>query len=149
MFFKILRFVFLVSLASNSIADEVLFAKSHLQIITKSGKHDFTVEIADINEKHERGLMFRKNMPEKNGMIFLFGKERVVNMWMKDTHIPLDMVFIKKGGTVAKIFADAKPFSLENISSEEKIIAVLELNSGICEKLGIRKNDKIVFQGLK
>jgi hypothetical protein len=149
MFFKILCCVVLIGLVSTSAAGGMEFAKSHLQIIGKNGKHDFNVEIADVPEKHERGLMFRKHMPENSGMIFLFTQAHIVNMWMKDTYIPLDMVFIKNGGKIVKIVANSKPMSVNTISSDEKIVAVLELNSGICEKLDIKKNDTIVFQGLQ
>ena len=149
-FFKILvTAVCIVLIQTTIFADEMIFAKSQLQIITENGKNEFTVEVADSAAKQERGLMFRKNMPEKQGMIFLFDKELVVNMWMKSTYIPLDMVFIKKGAIISKIVANTVPLSLKTISSKEEVIAVLELKAGMCKKFAIRKNDKIIFQGLK
>jgi uncharacterized protein len=123
--------------------------KSQLQIISKTGKHIFKVEVADTPEKWEKGLMWRSKMPVDSGMLFLFPEARIANMWMKDTEIPLDMVFIKEGWEISKIVANTTPFSLETISSDIKIIAVLELNAGLCQKIGIRQNDKIIFQGSK
>jgi uncharacterized membrane protein (UPF0127 family) len=121
------------------------FQEKQLQVITAEGKKLFTVFIADTDDKRKYGLMQRKNMPENNGMLFVFGKETQVSMWMKDTHIPLDIIFIKSDHTIEKIEHNTTPLSLNAIHSKEKVVAVLELNAGICKKLGIKENDKIVF----
>ena len=132
-------------MCSASLAGEIKFSKKQLQILSADGKkHEFTVEVADTKEKREHGLMFRKKMPENNGMLFLFDKDQEVNMWMKDTDIPLDIVFIKSG-EIWKIAANTIPFSLDTISSRGKVSQVLELNAGICEKLGISEKDKISY----
>lgn len=138
----------LLSIPAKSLADNV--ATQKLQIITKNSIHDFIVEIADNPQKQEHGLSERKNMEQNHGMLFLFdknlfGKTNTVNMWMKNTYLPLDMIFIKSGGEIAKIVT-ATPLSLETIPSGEPVTAVLELNAGICKKLGIEKNDKVVMR---
>lgn len=146
MFLKLFRLIIIIVFASStSFADQMVFAKKKLQILTANGKQEFTVFVANTEAKREHGLMERKNMPKNNGMLFLFDKEAKVKMWMKNTYIPLDMVFIKSDGTISEIITDTKPLSLETIVSTEKIIAVLELNAGMCKKFGIKKSDKIIF----
>ena len=147
MFTKILKFTILfIFLAGYAGADDIVFAKKQLQIISKDGiKHNFNVEIADDPRKQGHGLMFRKSIPENQGMLFLFGTETEMSMWMKNTYIPLDMVFIKHGGIIGKIVAGTTPLSTEHIISEGKVEAVLELNAGTCNKLNIKENDRVVF----
>ncbi len=132
--------------AISASAAEILYTKKPLQILSRNNaKHHFTVEIADTPGKQEQGLMHRKSLRADRGMLFLFAKEIEVNMWMRNTYIPLDIIFIKAGGKISKIVADTTPFSLEEIPSGGKVEAVLELNAGICKKLGINENDKVVF----
>lgn len=138
-------FIAAILFFSSAMAAIPGFEEKKLQILTVEGKQEFTVLIADTALKREHGLMMRETLPENTGMLFLFGKEVLVNMWMKDTYIPLDMVFIKSDHTIARIVYDTEPLSLETIASKEKVVAVLELNAGICKKFGIKKNDKIVF----
>ena len=113
-------------------------------IMTASGQKSFDVEVMRTESEREKGLMFRNYLPADRGMLFDFGAEREVFMWMKDTPLPLDMVFIRKNGLIARIAANTEPYSLTALSSGEPVIAVLEINAGITEKLGIRAGDKVI-----
>ena len=113
---------------------------------TKQGKeHVLKVEIADTPEERAKGLMFRDVMPENHGMLFKFGDPRVLSFWMKNTYIPLDIIFIASNGSIKKIHKMATPKSLEKISSEVPVLSVLEINGGLSKKLGIKKGDRIIL----
>jgi uncharacterized membrane protein (UPF0127 family) len=100
-------------------------AQVPLTIRTASGEHHFTVEIAASLEQQERGLMFRRELGPDRGMIFPYEPPQAVGFWMKNTLIPLDMVFIRADGTVARI-ATATPLSLDTVQSGEPVAAVRE-----------------------
>lgn len=144
-------FVVIILFGLDAWAGDATFVTQELQIITATNqKYTFQVEIADTQPLRETGLMWRTSMPRYAGMLFLFDQENKLNMWMKNTYLPLDMLFIRKsddvaGGVVAKIARKTKPLSLDMIPSDEKVIAVLELNGGLCDKLGITKNDKVIW----
>ena len=104
----------------------------------------FFVEKAITPEQRERGLMFRKSLGANKGMLFLFEKPLVIRMWMKDTLIPLDMVFIN-GNKVVSIYQNAKPKDLAVISSKVFATGVLEINAGMVQKYRIRVGDRISF----
>lgn len=114
-----------------------------LTIATENDATMFTVEIADTDPTRERGLMFRQRLPENRGMLFDFGAPRPVSMWMKNTYIPLDMLFIRTDGTIAYIAENTVPKSLDTIGITEPVLAVLELAGGTTKKLGIRTGDKV------
>ena len=114
-----------------------------LTIATEGDAVMFTVEIADTEELRERGLMFRQRLPEDRGMLFDFQEPRPVAMWMKNTYIPLDMLFIRKDGTIAYIAENTVPQSLDTIGITEPVLAVLELAGGVTKKHGIRAGDKV------
>lgn len=121
-------------------------ANHPLTIYKKDGEQIvFQVEIAKTPEEMEKGLMGREKLPKMTGMLFLLGQERVVEMWMKDTYVPLDIIFIDKDGIIKKIEQDAKPSSEETISSESSVIAVLEINAMVSKKLRIKVGDKVVY----
>jgi uncharacterized protein len=103
----------------------------------------FTVEVQHTPEELARGLMNRPSLPADAGMLFDFGSDRPVSMWMKNTLIPLDMVFIDKDGRITGIAQRAVPYSLEVIPSPGPVRAVLEINGGVAEKLGIRTGDRV------
>jgi uncharacterized membrane protein (UPF0127 family) len=105
--------------------------------------HTFTVELAATPQQQEVGLMFRRSVPEGQGMLFDWGFARDVPMWMKNTLIPLDMVFIGADGTVIHIAEDTVPESLAQISSGGPVRATLEVGAGVTEKLDIRVGDKV------
>ena len=123
--------------------EEALLSKIEpLTIATEEDAALFTVEIADTEELRSRGLMFRQRLPEDRGMLFDFGKPQPTAMWMKNTYISLDMLFIRADGTIAYIAARTVPQSLEVIGPREPIRAVLELAGGVTAKLGIRAGDR-------
>lgn len=114
-----------------------------MEIATRKGVVVLEVEVARTPQQRETGLMFRKSMPERQGMLFDFDTPQPVYMWMKNTYIPLDMVFIRNNGTIARIEAMTTPFSEATISSGEPVRAVLELNGGAAQRLGIAAGDRV------
>jgi uncharacterized membrane protein (UPF0127 family) len=101
-----------------------------------NGQHLFSIEIANTPEEQEQGLMFRRDMPDDHGMLFAFDHSEPLAFWMKNTPMPLDLVFIGKRGDV-KAVRHGKPFSTDVISPNEPVRFVLELKAGIAEKAGI------------
>ena len=114
-----------------------------LRIVTATGPHDFQVEIADNDATRERGLMDRRYMPPERGMLFEFDRDGPVSFWMKNTYIPLDMIFISRSGIVTHIIANAEPLSERVIPSGGTCAAVLELNGGAAAAIGVRVGDKV------
>ena len=105
-----------------------------------------TIQIADNNAERAEGLMWRKYMPENEGMLFIFGDQELLTFWMKNTYIPLDMVFANKEGKIVRIYPDAAPLSEASISSNRPAKYVVELNAGFCAKYDINVGDKIEFE---
>lgn len=116
-----------------------------LSITTAQGERRFTVEIAGTPAEQERGLMFRRSLAADHGMIFPMLPARQVSFWMKNTYIPLDLIFIRSNGTIARIEANATPESLDVIPSGEPVIAVLEIAGGQAAAQGIRPEDKVAL----
>ena len=114
-----------------------------LVIDTAKGPVRFTVEMATTWPQQEQGLMFRKSVAPNAGMLFDFGKEQETSFWMKNTLIPLDMLFIKANGTVARIAVNAMPLSEESIPSYEPVRAVLEIAGGRAAQLGLKPGEKV------
>jgi uncharacterized membrane protein (UPF0127 family) len=114
-----------------------------LTIATQGGPRRFAVEVMRDDASRSRGLMFRRHMAPDHGMLFDFERVEPVTMWMKNTYLPLDMVFIRQDGTVSRVAADTEPLSTAIISSEGPVLAVLELNAGTAAKLGIKPGDKV------
>ncbi len=107
--------------------------------------HVFTVEVARTPEEQEKGLMFRTSLPEKGGMLFPFAKPRYASFWMKNTLIPLDMVFIRTDGSIDRIAENTIPENLEPVVSGGEVSAVLELAGGTAAKLGIDENATVTW----
>jgi uncharacterized protein len=116
-----------------------------LEIASKSGVHVFAVEIADTDATREKGLMFRKSLPEGQGMLFDFHEEQPVGFWMQNTYIPLDMIFIRGDGSILRIAENTEPLSTRIIPSGGPVRAVLELIGGSARKFGIAPGDKVAF----
>jgi uncharacterized protein len=112
-----------------------------LEITTSSGIHKFEVEIAKDEASQEKGLMYRKYMPANRGMLFEFDRDEPEAFWMKNTYIPLDMIFIGPDGVVTHVAANAEPLSEAVVSSGGPCIAVLELNGGVAS--GLVPGDKV------
>ena len=119
--------------------------KIKLVIISRDGKqHVFHVEVAKTPEQQKVGEMFRKSVPEDGGMLFEWGAPKDSEMWMKNTLVPLDMVFIRKDGTIRAIAENTVPESLKIISSHGPVLATLELAGGVTAKLNITVGDKVL-----
>ena len=114
-----------------------------LTIVTAGGPHAFQVEVMRTDEERERGLMFRRNLPPDRGMLFDFHTAAPVMMWMKNTFIALDMVFIGPDGRVISTAVDAEPLSERVIPSGGAALAVLEVNAGTVKRLGVKPGDRI------
>jgi uncharacterized protein len=109
-------------------------------------RHSFEVWVADTPERAEQGLMFVSDLPPTLGMVFPLETPRVETMWMKNTYIELDMLFIQPGGRVSKIIERAAPMSLETLSSDTPVAAVLELKGGEAARLGLRVGDTVSWK---
>ncbi len=121
-----------------------------LEIASKTGVHHFAVEFAATPEQTSRGLMFRKELPDGHGMLFDFKRDGEVSMWMKNTLIPLDMLFIRSDGRIHRIAENTVPHSLTPIPSGGPVRAVLEIAGGTSRKLGIAAGDRVahpLFRG--
>jgi len=133
-------FGFLVLIAGAAYAQ----AFENLSVATKGGpRQTFRVEVARNDADRAQGLMFRRSMPADQGMLFDFGRTEPVSMWMQNTYLPLDMLFIRADGTIARIAANTEPLSTRTISSGEPVLSVLELNAGTAAKLGIKPGDRV------
>ncbi len=115
-----------------------------LTIQSAKGPQRFTVEMATEWPQQQTGLMFRKALAPNAGMLFDFMDESNQSFWMKNTLIPLDLLFIKANGTIVRIAAMAKPLSLDNIPSYEPVRAVLEIPGGRAAELGLKAGDKAI-----
>lgn len=135
--------IILVSGVSCAAEDRMDFGHSELAVLSAGHSYKFDVEVATTFEQHARGLMFRKKMADRHGMLFLFHDSQMITMWMKNTYIPLDIVFIDQGGVIVHIARNAVPLSLAYISSVKPVIYVLELTAGITERLGIKAGDRV------
>lgn len=116
-----------------------------LEIASKSGVHVFAVELAVTEPEREKGLMYRRNLPDGQGMLFDFHHEQNVSFWMQNTYIPLDMIFIQGDGTILRIAENTEPLSTRLIPSGGPVRAVLEVRGGTAEKLGIAPGDRVAF----
>lgn len=112
-------------------------------IDTQKGPVKLLVEVAGCPESQERGLMFRSSMDPDAGMLFNFHDPQFVSFWMKNTYIPLDMLFVRANGTISSIAENAKPMSLKPIASFEPVTVVIEINGGRARELGIGDGDLV------
>ena len=119
-----------------------------LVLKTNSGPHSFTIELATTPAERALGLMYRRTLPADAGMLFLYDKPQPLTMWMRNTFIPLDMVFIGADGKVHRIESRTEPFSTQIISSEGNVQGVLELNAGTAASIGLKAGDEVVYPGL-
>ena len=114
-----------------------------LEIATRTGVHTFAVEIADNDAERAKGLMYRKSMPQGQGMLFDFHREQPVAMWMQNTYISLDMLFIAGDGRIVHIAENTEPLSTRTIDSGGSVRWVLEVIAGTSRKLGIAPGDRV------
>ena len=134
-----------VFLAAAGFAKAPVFARDHLEILRADGvKIPYIVELATTAEQQEYGLMYRQFLPRDGGMLFVFAPPSVVKFWMKNTFIPLDMLFVRADGTIAQIL-HAAPQDLTPVGPEEPMAGVIELNGGAAEAKGIKVGDRVVY----
>jgi hypothetical protein len=114
-----------------------------LEIVTKTGVHVFSVEMATTEQEKETGLMYRKQLADGKGMLFDFTPEQEVSMWMKNTYISLDMIFIRADGRILRIAENTEPLSTKIISSGGPAKGVLEVIAGTAQKYGIQPGDRV------
>lgn len=125
-------------------SDSVKPGSGNLAIVTDAGQHDFAVELALTPEQRGQGLMYRRELAPDAGMLFDFGSRAGrASMWMKNTFIPLDMLFIEADGEIESIAERTTPQSLEAVSSRGPVRYVLELNGGTAARLGIKPGDRV------
>jgi len=117
-----------------------------LTIHSANGAHRFSVQVAASFDEQEKGLMFRRSLPANDGMVFPYDPPQEVSFWMKNTLIPLDMIFIRPDGRIARI-TTARALDLTPVPSGEPISAVLEIRGGRAAELGIRTGDAVDWQG--
>jgi len=114
-----------------------------LTIVSETGSHDFQVEIADTREKQRHGYMFKETLAGDEGMLFEFEQTDVQTIWMKNTSLSLDIIFIRENGKILKIEHSAQPYTLRSASSEAPVAAVLEIIGGRSKALGIMPGDVV------
>ena len=120
------------------------FERAPLSIKTEKKEHRFTVELALSNRQQTQGLMFRRRLAKTDGMLFVYRSVRPITMWMRNTLIPLDMLFLAPDGRIVHIVERTVPLSLETISSRKPALAVLEVNAGTVSRLKIKPGDRVI-----
>jgi uncharacterized membrane protein (UPF0127 family) len=121
-----------------------------LTVVTASGRHAFEVEVARDDATRAQGLMYRRSLGADRGMLFDFKRVEPVSMWMQNTYVSLDMLFIRPDGTIARVAQNTEPLSTRTIPSGEPVLAVLEVVAGTAARLGIKSGDKVehpLFRG--
>ncbi|MEI9991499.1 MAG: DUF192 domain-containing protein [Rhizomicrobium sp.] len=114
-----------------------------IAIQAHNGRHVFHVELAADDAARALGLMHRTHLAPDAGMLFDFGAPVMTAFWMKDTPLPLDMLFVRQDGTISTIAANAVPYSTAEILAAEPVRAVIEINGGLAKKLGIVPGDRV------
>lgn len=139
----------LVTVAAGAAADDELderFSKDVLIIVaSKHACYRFDIYLALNNAQRARGLMFVKALPPDTGMLFVYDRDDMLSMWMKNTYIPLDMVFARADGSVSSVVRDTEPLSLRSVAAKEPVRFVLELNAGTARRLHIDENSLLVW----
>lgn len=129
--------------------DLASFPQSRLTIRSPAGDHEFQIWTASTQQQQMQGLMFVRDLPAERGMLFVEERPRVATMWMKNTYIPLDMLFIDTRGKVVRIIPMTKPFSLDILSSLTPVKAVLELRGGEAARRNIHVGDVVIHGAFK
>lgn len=140
-----------IALPAVAVADDALdraFPVSSIVISASGGAcYQFDVYVAETSAQWRRGLMHVRHLEARTGMLFVYRDDAVRSMWMKNTLIPLDMLFIFENGVVESIASDTEPLSLASVASGEPVRYVLELNAGTAARLGIRAGDEMFWAG--
>src|ERR1700759_3383739 len=133
----------IVAFCALSVAPAQAATFEPLEIVTKTGVQVFSVEMAATEQEKETGLMYRKELPDGKGMLFDFSPEQQVSMWMKNTYISLDMIFIRADGRILRIAENTEPMSTRIIPSRGQAKGVLEGIAGTAQKYGIAPGDRV------
>ena len=146
-----MKFLVLLPLAFTLLWPWCLKANSSekVTIATAGSQHVFVVELAVTPDTHQRGLMYRRVLPKNAGMLFIFSTRGPKSFWMKNTLIPLDILFLEAGGRIIHVHHNAQPHSLIPIFPKVKTLAVLEINGGLSKKLGIKVGDLVLHSKLR
>ena len=131
---------------SRDASEEASAATIPVTITSKGQAHLFNVEVARTDAEQDRGLMFRTSLPAGGGMLFPFEKPRIASFWMKNTLIPLDMIFVRADGSIDRIAENTIPESLEPVVSGGDVAAVLELAGGTAARLGLDETAKVTWK---
>src|SRR5580704_11245259 len=131
--------------SSTAPAQLATFPTAELTIVSASGPHKFTVELATTPAQMEQGLMFRQSLAADAGMLFDYRAPAMASMWMKNTLIPLDMLFVDEHGRIVNIHERAIPQSLDLIVAAAPVRVVIELNGGSASRLGLKPGDEVIF----
>ena len=131
--------------AAQESLDE-FFGTDVLIIVARNACYRFDIYLALDGQQQRRGLMFVRKMPARTGMLFVYADEDYHSMWMKNTYIPLDMVFARRDGTVANVVSDTVPLSEKSVGSSEPVSFVLELNAGTARRLSIDADSRLIWE---
>ena len=140
-------FAFAVLLAVSAAGARASSHFEALEIASAAGRYPFRVEVVRSVADQTRGLMFRQSLAADAGMLFLYPREGILIMWMKNTILSLDMIFFSSDGVITKIVERTVPLSEARISSEGQVRGVLEVNAGTAERLGVREGDRLIYAG--
>ena len=147
---KTLSALLLVLLSIGAAANEELDARFDKDVLivvaSRHACYRFDIYLALTNPQRARGLMFVRDLPVTTGMLFVYKRDQIVSMYMKNTFIPLDMAFVRADGTVSTVVRGTEPLSLRSIVSVEPVRYVLELNSGTTRRLHIDENSYLVWE---
>jgi uncharacterized protein len=132
--------------AAGSLATEVQFNRDVLFVETAAARHEFSIELALTPEQQQLGLMFRRELPLNFGMLFVFDNDWEISMWMKNTFVSLDMIFIRNDGIIAHVTRRTTPRSTATIYSNTVARAVLEVAAGTADRLNIRLGDRVIHK---
>ena len=125
---------------------DATFERDELVIVADDGTRlDFDIYLAMDFEQQRRGLMFVRDLPERTGMLFVYEEEAIHSMWMKNTYIPLDIVFARGDGSVSSVIQDTEPQSLRSLRSIEPVSFVLELNAGVTRRYNIGNKSRLIW----
>lgn len=133
-----------VATLARAAPPSVTFEQSALTIDAAHDSFEFQIELAVTPAQRAQGLMFRESLDEDRGMLFDFGRPQRASMWMRNTYVPLDMLFIDASGRITQIAANTQPLSDRVVASREPVRAVLELRGGVSAKLGIEPGDRVI-----
>lgn len=137
------------ALATPAVAQLVGFSTSPMTIETADGRrHAFTVELALTDAQQTQGLMYRRSLAPDRGMLFVYPVDAPLAMWMKNTYIPLDMLFLRADGTIINIIENVPPQTLDSRPSEGPARGAVELAAGTAARLGIRAGDRVIHERL-